>query len=96
MLILPEVAGGSSRRTGIPALGDAAAGSILGDPSIALILLDRTLITLSAQHAATFPLKGTGAVYAALAEREGILLVTWDSAQLTRAAGRIQVQRPTL
>jgi predicted nucleic acid-binding protein len=35
LLILPEVAGGASRRTGVPMLGDAAAASILNDPSIA-------------------------------------------------------------
>jgi predicted nucleic acid-binding protein len=94
--VLPEVAGAISRRTGIPALGDSAAASILGDPSIALVLLDRPLVSLAAQHAATFPLRGADAVYTALAERQGIPLVTWDSEQLTRAAGRIQVQQPSI
>jgi predicted nucleic acid-binding protein len=96
LLILPEVAGSVARRTQVPALGDAAAASILNDPSISLVAIDRPLAALAAEHATRFPLKGADAVYTALAEREGLPLVTWDGEQLARAAGRIEVRLPTV
>jgi predicted nucleic acid-binding protein len=96
LLILPEVAGGVARRTNLPDLGDAAVASILNDPSIALVAIDRPLAALAAEHAAALPLRGADAVYTALAERQALPLVTWDGEQLTRAAGRIRVLRPAV
>ncbi|HKG26024.1 MAG TPA: type II toxin-antitoxin system VapC family toxin [Thermomicrobiales bacterium] len=96
LLILPEVAGGIARKTNSQAFGDAAAVSILSDPTITLVPLDQPLMTLAAQHAAGLPLRGADAVYTALAEHQGLTLVTWDSEQLTRAAGHINVLRPTI
>jgi predicted nucleic acid-binding protein len=96
LLILPEVAGGVSGRTGISALGDAAVASILTDPSITLVPVDHPVATLAADHAASLQLRGAGAVYTALAERRQLPLVTWDNEQLTRAGQRIQVQQPAI
>lgn len=96
LLILAEVAGALTRRTGQARLGDRAVATILTNPAITLVAVDRQLATLAAQHASSFPLKGSDAVYTALAEQMGITLITWDNEQLTRAGGRIQVRQPTL
>jgi predicted nucleic acid-binding protein len=42
------------------------------------------------------PLKGSDAVYVALAERMGIPLITWDNEQLARGAAVIDVRTPTI
>jgi predicted nucleic acid-binding protein len=96
LLILPEVAGAITRRSGRALLGDQAVATILANPAVTLVAVDRQLATLAAQHASLFPLKGADAVYTALAEQLGVALVTWDNEQLTRAGSRIQVLQPTI
>jgi predicted nucleic acid-binding protein len=96
LLILAEVAGALTRRTGQARLGDRAVATILANPAITLVAVDRQLATLAAQHASSFPLRGSDAVYTAVAEHLGIPLITWDNEQLNRAGGRIQVLQPSL
>jgi predicted nucleic acid-binding protein len=95
-LILAEVAGAIARRTGRALLGDQAVATILANPAINLVPVDQPFASLAAQHAAALALKGSDAVYTALAEQLGLPLVTWDSEQLTRAAARIQARQPSL
>jgi predicted nucleic acid-binding protein len=95
-VILPEIAGAIARRTGRPLLGERAVATILANPANSLVSVDQSLARLASQHAATLSLKGSDAVYTALAEQMGLLLFTWDGEQLNRAAGRIQVQRPAI
>jgi predicted nucleic acid-binding protein len=95
-LILPEVSGAVTRRIGRAVLGLRAAATLRDHPSISLVSLDEGLAEVTLEHAASFPLKGSDAVYTALADQLGIPLITWDNEQLTRAGGRIQVRQPTL
>jgi predicted nucleic acid-binding protein len=96
LLLLPEIAGAVTRRTGNATLGDQAVTTLRRNPVIRFVPLDEQLARLAARHAAAFPLKGSDAVYTALAERFGLPLVTWDHEQLTRAAGRIRVRQPAV
>jgi predicted nucleic acid-binding protein len=96
LLILPEVAGAVTRRTGQALLGDQSVATILVNPAVTLVPLDRQLAALAARHAASLRLKGSDAVYTALAEQLSIPLVTWNHEQLTRTGGRIQALQPTL
>jgi predicted nucleic acid-binding protein len=79
LLILPEVAGAVTRRTGQALLGDQAVATILVNPAVTLVPLDRQRATLAARHAASLRLKGSDAVYTALAEHLGLPLVTWTT-----------------
>ncbi|MBI4219418.1 MAG: PIN domain-containing protein [Chloroflexi bacterium] len=87
-LLLPEVAGAVSRRTGVPALGERAANLIEQLPGVRLVPLDADLAPLSANLAAKHQLRGADAVYIALAQYLGLPLVTWDREQVERG-GRV-------
>ncbi|HEY7032216.1 MAG TPA: type II toxin-antitoxin system VapC family toxin [Thermomicrobiales bacterium] len=96
LLILPEVAGAVARRTGQARLGDRAVATIVANPRVTLVSVDRQLARLAAEHASSSPLKGSDAVYTALAEQLSVPLVTWDNEQLTRVGGRVRVQQPAV
>ena len=66
-LLVAEVAGAVSRRTGVAAIGHRAAQEIRSTPSVRLIWLDQTLATEAAHVAATMALRGADAVYVAVA-----------------------------
>jgi len=84
-VLLPEVAGAISRRTGRP--GPAArAVELLGQlPNLRLVVVDAALAGLAAGLAGRYSLRGADSLYVALAERAGFTLVTWDQEQLERA-----------
>jgi predicted nucleic acid-binding protein len=80
-ILLVEVAGAVSRRTGQPAEGLRAASSIQRLPYSRLVPMQAQLVQMSAQLAAEQRLRGADALYVALAHLLGLPLVTWDRQQ---------------
>ena len=95
-LFLAEVAGALARVSGRARFGHQAPANLLRNSALDVEAVDRALAETAAKHAADLPLKGTDALYVALAERMGIPLITWDSEQLSRAFRVIDVQTPTI
>ena len=85
VLMLAEVAGAISRRTGQRTLAHRAVGMLQELPSLRLVSVDAPLAGLAAQLAADHALRGADAVYAATAAQLGLPLVTLDGEQLHRA-----------
>lgn len=93
-LLLVEVAGAVSRRTGSPELA-ARAVDLLGQlPSTRLVPVDAELARLAAGIAGQHRLRGGDALYVALALRLGFTLVTWDQEQLERGGPTAPVLTP--
>lgn len=93
-LLLPEVAGAISRRTGQPDLGRRAAEAVLRIPGLRLVPVDARLSEEAAELAADLRLRGADAVYVALARHLSVPLVTWDVEQQTRAGAVAVVRTP--
>ena len=94
MLLLSEVAGAVTRRSGDSALGRLALDRLIALQQLRLVPLDARLGILSAQLALELHLRGADAVYVALADQLQIPLVTWDREQRERGAQRIDVRQP--
>ena len=94
MLLLAEVAGAISRRTGEPVLASRALETLLKFTRLRLISIDPQLGTRSARLAADLQLRGADAMYVAVAHHLGIPLVTWDKEQQERATQFIVVHTP--
>lgn len=94
ILLLSELAGAIARRTRQAYLGRQAVRRVLAVPTLRLTAVDRELGSLAAALAADYRLRGADAVYAALAYRLNIPLVTWDNEQIMRLQGVIQVGVP--
>ncbi len=90
-VVLPEVAGAISRRTGIPALGRQAAEAIVRVPGLRLVSLDAEMASEAARLAADYRLRGADAVYVAVAAVLNLPLLTWDQEMANRAAGVVRV-----
>jgi SAM-dependent methyltransferase len=69
--------------------------SPLALPGHRFIPVDRVLSGLAARLAAECRLRGCDAIYAALARREGVPLVTWDEQQRNRAAPVVEALTPS-
>ena len=93
-LLLAEVAGAVARRTGLPDLGLRAATSLEALSNVRLVPVDVDIARLSARLAAELHLKGSDAMYVAVASRLKIPLITWDQEQRTRAVSVITVLTP--
>ena len=93
-LLLPEVAAAVSRGRGDADLARGFASAVGRLPHLVLIPLDVALTRESASVAAQHRLRGSDAVYAAVALRFGSTLVTLDQEQWERVAGVLPVQRP--
>ena len=93
-LVLAEIAGAISRRTGNPALGARAAASFQQLSFLRLLRMDSRLAVTAARVAAELHLRGADAVYVAIALELGIPLLTWDAVQRERAGGVIDVRTP--
>jgi predicted nucleic acid-binding protein len=94
-LMLPEVAGAISRRTGAARLARRATRALLALPSLRLVVLDAELSEQAAELASDLSLRGADAVYAAVALRLEVPLVTLDREQRERSAAAIEVASPT-
>jgi predicted nucleic acid-binding protein len=93
-LVLPEVASAIARGQGKPDLGVAFAEELSLFPNLTLISLDESLAEQAVEIAARYCLRGSDAVYAAVALRFGTGLVTLDREQLERLPGVLSVREP--
>jgi predicted nucleic acid-binding protein len=94
MLVIPEIAAAFARGQGKPGLGLAFAEEVASLPMLTLVSMDKNLAMLAAETAATYKLRGSDAVYAAVALRFGTQLVTLDREQLERLAPALPVSAP--
>jgi predicted nucleic acid-binding protein len=91
-LLLPEVAGAISRRTGKPELAEQAQIGLQDLPGLRLIEMDQTLVSSAARLAGLLGLRGADAIYVAAAEYLSLPLCTLDEDQAHRAANRVAIQ----
>lgn len=94
ILLLTEIAGAISRRTGDPALGRSAVAWITKLPEIHLFAVDDQLWQHATDLAAALGLRGADAVYVALADQLQLPLVTWDREQRLRGSQRVIAREP--
>jgi predicted nucleic acid-binding protein len=90
-LLLAEVGGAISRRTGSLELGQKAIEQLQNLPGLRLVEMDNQLMSESAQLAAEFGLRGANSTYAAVALRLNLPLVSLDADQKIRAGKKITV-----
>ena len=93
-LLVPEAAGAVSRTTGNAELARRFADALQRLPGLVWVPLDATLARQAADLAAEHALRGSDAVYAAVARRFGSTLVTLDRQQLERAAAAVDTRTP--
>lgn len=91
-LLLPEVSGAISRRTGEQQLARNAIDSLARLPGSKLVNMDQSLVQEAARLAVDLGLRGADAIYVALAARLNLPLATLDEDQKTRAASVIAVR----
>lgn len=93
-LLLPEVAAAVGRGRGDVELARRFAASLRRLPHLVLVALDEALAGQAADLAARHRLRGSDAVYAAVALRFGSTLVTLDREQRERAASVVSTRLP--
>jgi predicted nucleic acid-binding protein len=91
-LLLTEVAGAVSRRTGDAELAKRAVGQLNTLPGLRLVKMDDRLVQQAAQLAADLGLRGADSLYVAVASQLGIPLATLDDEQRQRAAKITEVE----
>lgn len=91
-LLLSEIAGAISRRSGAPDLAQQAVEQIQRLPEVRLIAIDADLVQHATRLAAALGLRGADAFYVAAAEHLGLRLATLDADQARRAAGQITIE----
>lgn len=85
-LLLPEVAGAISRRTGEPRLAKNAIDSLMRLPGLRLVEMDQPIVQEAARLASDLGLRGADSIYVAVCARLNLPLATLDEDQKTRAA----------
>ena len=93
-LLLIEVAGAVSRRTGSSQLAHQATSRLLDLSMLRLVSVDQVLAREAARLAADLQLRGADAAYVAVAHHLNIPLVTWDREQAEKAQGAVIVLTP--
>lgn len=93
-LLLAEIAGAAARALDDPQGAVAVAQAVRGLPGQVWVPLDEDLAEEAGRVAAEFRLRGSDAVYATVARRNGAILVTHDSQQLLRLRGTLSVLPP--
>jgi len=93
-ILLPEVAAALARGLDNTELACRAAAHLRRLPGHRFIAVDRALGDLATRLAAECRLRGCDAIYAALAQREGARLITWDRQQRERAAAVVETLTP--
>jgi len=91
-LLLAEVAGAISRRTGSAALGHKAVRELEALQGLRLVTMNNVLLFEAATLAADLGLRGADSVYVATAKRLGLPLVTFNVDQRERAKNQISIQ----
>ena len=94
VLLLPEIAGAISRRTGVPDLARQAVQQLQRMRTLRLVALDRRLGQAASRLAADLRLRGADATYVAIADQLKIPLLTWDNEHVEKAGKRITVRLP--
>jgi predicted nucleic acid-binding protein len=94
VLVLPEISAALSRGQGKPDLGKAFVQELKSFPNTTFIDVDETIANLAVDVAANNRLRGSDAVYAAVALRFGTELVTLDREQLERLPNVLAVRAP--
>jgi len=94
ILLLSEVAGAITRRTGASEIGHAVLAQLLRVPRLMLVPVDLDIGEHAATLAADLRLHGADAIYVAAIERLEAPLMTWDHHQLERGRARVAVRRP--
>lgn len=93
-LLLPEIAAAISRGRADAALAREFANRVGQLPNLMLIPLDATLSRQAVEIAAGYGLRGSDAVYAAVAQRFGSKLLTLDREQHDRVAAVLTTRYP--
>jgi len=93
-LLLPEVAAAIGRGRNDADLARQFASTLRRLPHLVLVPVDETLADQAAGVASQYRLRGSDAVYAAVALRFGSTLVTLDQEQRQRVAAAIPTQLP--
>lgn len=93
-IMLPEVAAALARGLDDTELACRAAAHLRRLPGHRFVAVDRALGDLAARLAAECRLRGCDAIYAALAQREGARLITWDKQQRERTAAVVETLTP--
>jgi predicted nucleic acid-binding protein len=91
-LLLAEVGGAITRRTGDPALGKRAITQLENLPGLRLVEMDDEIMHEAASLAAKLGLRGADSVYVAVARQLNLPLVTFDVDQRERAKDHVTIQ----
>ncbi len=94
VLVLPEISAALARGQGKPELGLAFVRELQNYPNTTFIDVDESIAALAVDVAANNRLRGSDAVYAAVALRFGTELITLDKEQLDRLPKVLAVQKP--
>ena len=90
-LLLVEVAGAISRRTGDKTLAERAVQNLVNLPALRLEEMDRILVKSASMLAANLGMRGADAIYVAVAQRLNIGLATLDEDQRNKASKVISI-----
>ena len=94
VIVLPEIAAAISRGTGEPILARRFVAAVQRIPHYDIVPLDRDLGELAAALAADHRIRGCDAVYVALAQERGAVLITLDHQQRERVPPNIVARSP--
>lgn len=94
ILVLPEISAALSRGQGKPQLGLAFVKELRNFPNTTFITVDENIADLAVEIAAKNRLRGSHAVYAAVALRFGTEFITLDKEQLDRLPKVLPVRAP--
>ncbi len=94
-LVLPEVSAAIRRGRGDEQLARRFSAALSRLPQLMLVPLDSQLAHQASDVAAQHSLRGSDAVYAAVALRFGSILITLDQEQHRRVSGTITTLTPT-
>ena len=94
ILVLPEISAALSRGQGKPELGKAFVEELRSFPNTIFVDVDEIVATLAVDIAANNRLRGSDAIYAAVALRFGTELITLDNEQLEQLSKVVAVRSP--
>jgi predicted nucleic acid-binding protein len=93
-VVLAEIAAAISRGTGQIALALRLTRALRRVPHFRFVPVERNLGDLAAEIAARYQIRGCDAVYVALAQQRGAVLITLDRQQRTRVPTHIVARSP--